>query len=94
MALVDSVLSSAAGTSILSCDLLYIPIKSRKHKMKEKGEDEDVHNAVSVHPRLPQQFDTSHPTSGLLKLQHAGILSGQSQLSSTWSFWTPSSGPL
>lgn len=78
MALVTSVLCSAAGTSTLSCDLLYIPIKSKKDKMKQKGEDEDAHDVVSVHPWLPKQFDIPHLASGLLGLWHAGIQAGPS----------------
>lgn len=35
-------LSAAAGTSTLSCDLLYLPIKREKHKTKQKGEYEDA----------------------------------------------------
>lgn len=50
MALITSVLSSAAGTSTLSCDLHYIPIKSEKDKIKQKGDCED---APDVHPGCP-----------------------------------------
>lgn len=35
MALITSVLSSAARTSTLSCDLLYIPIKSENDRQNE-----------------------------------------------------------
>lgn len=35
MALITSVLSSAAGTFTLSCDLLYLPIKGEKDRQNE-----------------------------------------------------------
>lgn len=50
MAFVTSVLSSAAGTATLSCDLFYMPIKSEKDKMKQKGEYEDAHHVSSCPP--------------------------------------------
>lgn len=67
MALIASVLSSAAGTAALSCDLLHTPIKSEKpDKTKQKGNDEDAHGVSQCPPPLPQQSHTPTQRHGCL----------------------------